>query len=79
MLHYSTSPSQPFALNIVAMTVATGVAAGIAGASAAKPKCAAQITVAATTQFSTIGQGRLLNAANRPARGAALQALSKGQ
>jgi hypothetical protein len=60
-------------------TVATGVAAGIAGASAAKPECVVQITVGATTQFSAIGQGRLLNAANRPARGAALQALSKGQ
>ena len=59
-------------------TLGVGMAAGIAGASAAKPECAAQILAATTGQFGAIGQGRLVNAANRPARGAAREALIQG-
>lgn len=59
-------------------TLGIGMAAGIAGASAAKPDCAAQIAAAATAQFGPLGPGRLVNAANRPARGAARDALIQG-
>lgn len=59
-------------------TLGIGTAAGIAGASAAKPDCTAQITAAATAQFGPLGPGRLVNAANRPARGAAREALIQG-
>jgi Domain of unknown function (DUF4150) len=60
-------------------TVEQAKTAGIAGATAARPECAPEIAAAVELQYATIDSGRLVNAANRPATGAALDALMKGQ
>ena len=60
-------------------TLSIAKKAGIAGAIAAKPLWDAEITAAVNAQFAAIDGSRLVNAANRPATGAALEALMKGQ
>jgi hypothetical protein len=60
-------------------TLGAAVPAGIAGAAAARPECTPEIAAAIAGQFGQIDSGRLVNAMNRPATGAALQALMRGQ
>jgi len=59
-------------------TLTTAKLAGIAGASAAKPHCIVQITAAVEAQYDGMDGNRLVNAVNRPATGAALEALKAG-